>query len=161
MQDRSDLLQACKLLLGLYPSWNPMKSDAEVCPICEALIHSSKEDKREIRKMAEEEKVNIFQSCFCFPQFSSFQAKLKHMHESSLSGFMLENIPCAILPTQFVRSWRQWLLRPTENRRPDIIDNTPFLCEHDMLVFDPNVPTDLDPSITMIKRSDWDYLEGL
>jgi len=84
------------------------------------------------------------------------------MHETSLNALnMLENIPCAILPTQFLRSWRQWLLRPTENSRPDIIDNTPFICEHDLLVFDPNNPTDFDASITMIKRSDWDYLESL
>ena len=43
--------------MDLYPSWTPMPSDTELCPVCDALIHISKEDKREVRKMAEEEKV--------------------------------------------------------------------------------------------------------
>jgi len=42
-----------------------------------------------------------------------------------------------------------------------MIDNTLFICEHDKLVFDPNNPADLDPSISIIKRTEWDYLESL
>lgn len=49
--------------------------------------------------------------------------------------------------------------RPTEVQRPDSIDNTLFICEHDMLVFDPN--SDLDSSLVVIKRSDWNELETL
>jgi hypothetical protein len=52
--------QACRLLMNLYPSWEPVRSDTELCPVCDALIHISKEDKREVRKMAEEEKVSFF-----------------------------------------------------------------------------------------------------
>ena len=43
--------------MDLFPSWNPVRSDTELCPVCEALIQISKEDKREVRKMVEDEKV--------------------------------------------------------------------------------------------------------
>jgi len=85
------------------------------------------------------------------------------MHDNTLNGNMalLENVPCAIVPAHFIRSWRQWLLRPTETPRPDAVDNTPFICEHDLLAFDPNCPTDLNASLAVIKRSDWNALEML
>jgi hypothetical protein len=92
----------------------------------------------------------------------SAQARLRHMHEYALNGAMiLEPASCAVVPAQFVRSWRQWLARPTEAMRPDAVDNTVFLCEHDRLVFDPNVPADFDSSIMVIRRTDWERLEGL
>lgn len=92
-----------------------------------------------------------------------FKAKLKHMHDNALTGSTLdlENVPCAILPAQFVRSWRRWLLRPAAIPRPAMVDNTHFICEHGKLVFDPNSPGDLNITIAMVKRSDWDILEDL
>jgi hypothetical protein len=113
--------------------------------------------------MAEEEKVSHSPHITIVSQIKpSEKARLKHMNESSLnSSTVLENVPCAIVPTQFIRSWRHWLLRPTEHSRPDLINNTLFICEHDMLIFDPNNPADLDPSISIIKRTEWDYLESL
>jgi ubiquitin carboxyl-terminal hydrolase 48 len=85
------------------------------------------------------------------------------MHDNVLNGntALLENVPLAVVPAQFVRSWRQWLLRPSETVRPDAINNQPFICEHNLLVFDPNDPTDMDATIAVIKRSDWDCLEAL
>lgn len=35
-----------------------MSAEAEICAVCEALAHMSQEDKREIRKQVEEEKVH-------------------------------------------------------------------------------------------------------
>jgi len=130
----------------LFPSWKPVSTDTELCPVCEALIHTSKEDRREIRKQAEEEK-----------------ARLKHMHDNALNGntALLENVPCAIIPAQFVRSWRQWLLRPGEVARPRSIDNSQFICEHGLLCLDPNAGTDMDSSVALIRRSDWDLIEDL
>lgn len=139
--------QACELLTALYPSWVPISTDTEPCAVCDALINVSREDKRETRKRAEEEK-----------------AKLRHMHENALTGnsILLEDVPCALVPARFVRLWRQWLIRPTESPRPDTIDNTVFLCEHDKLVLDPNSSADLDVSVVaVIKRSDWNILENL
>jgi len=85
------------------------------------------------------------------------------MHDYALSGnlTLLEHVPCAIVPAQFVRSWRQWLARPTEAARPEAVDNTVFICEHEMLVLDPNIPMDLDSSVAIIKRSDWESLEEM
>ena len=45
------------LLQQLFPTWTPIASDSETCTICDAEVHISKEDKREIRKRVEEEKV--------------------------------------------------------------------------------------------------------
>ncbi|KAH9951255.1 cysteine proteinase [Amylocystis lapponica] len=138
--------EACAILHDLFPGWQAVPTNTEICPVCQAMAHISKEDKREIRRQAEEEK-----------------AKLKHMHDNALNGNtqLLENVPCAIVPAQFVRSWRQWLLRPGEVPRPDSVDNSQFICEHGLLSFDPNLGSDLDSSVALIKRSDWDVLEDL
>lgn len=84
------------------------------------------------------------------------------MYDNALSGdtLMLEDVPCALIPTAFVKKWKLWLHRPTEAPRPDSVDNLPFICEHDMLLLDPNSSTDLD-SFVVIKRSDWDILEAM
>ncbi|KAH7929713.1 cysteine proteinase [Leucogyrophana mollusca] len=139
-------MEACELLKSLFPSWVPLSTDEELCPICEASIRVSKEDKREIRRRAEDEK-----------------ARLRHMHDNALTGntLLLENVPCAVIPAQFVRSWRQWLSRPTESPRPQGVDPSQFLCHHEELVFDPNCPNDLDTSIALIQRTEWEILEGL
>lgn len=52
-----DSFQAYHILTELFPSWETLTTDAEVCAVCDALIHISKGDKREIRRKAEEEKV--------------------------------------------------------------------------------------------------------
>lgn len=85
------------------------------------------------------------------------------MHDNALNGntTLLEDVPCAIVQSHFVRSWRQWILRPGEVSRPEIVDNSLFVCEHGMLVFDPNITGDLDTSMAIIKRSDWNALEEL
>lgn len=90
------------------------------------------------------------------------QAKLKHMHDNALTGNtnLLENVPCALIPAQFVRLWRQWLFHPA-NERPESVDTLQFICEHDRLVLDPNSPGDLDATAAIIKRADWDTLETL
>ncbi|EPT06051.1 hypothetical protein FOMPIDRAFT_1034036 [Fomitopsis schrenkii] len=138
--------EARTLLKQAFPSWNPLSTHAELCPVCEALLHISKEDKREFRRRAEEEK-----------------ARLKHMHDNALNGntMLLENVPCAIVPAQFVRAWRQWILRPTEVSRPDRVDNSQFLCEHGLLALDPNVNSDMDSSIAVVKRNDWETIQEL
>lgn len=68
--------------------------------------------------------------------------------------------PCAVVPERFIRSWRQWVLRPTEVERPEIMDTTRFLCQHGLLSFDPNVDGDID-GVSYVKRGDWDQLEKL
>ena len=85
------------------------------------------------------------------------------MHDNALNGntALLEDVPCAIVPSQFVRSWRQWILRPGDVARPEAVVNSQFICEHGLLAFDPNVSGDLDASMTIIKRSDWDALGEL
>ncbi|KAF5380840.1 hypothetical protein D9615_004069 [Tricholomella constricta] len=137
---------AAELLQKLYPSWRPLSTSCEICPVCDANIHISKESKREARKQAEDEK-----------------ARLKDLHDVLLSGdtSIPENVPSSIIPVTFAKAWWQWLNRPTESARPDNIDNAAFFCEHDMLVIDPNSPTDLESSAMVIRRSDWDVLETI
>lgn len=85
------------------------------------------------------------------------------MHENALNGniSLLSDVPCALVPVDFVLAWQEWLNRPTEKIRPDKVDNTPFFCEHDMLAFDPNCSTDIDGLLVVIQRSDWDELQRL
>ncbi len=85
------------------------------------------------------------------------------MHDNALTGGtnLLEHVPCALIPAQFVRAWKQWLFNPAGRLRPDGIDNTAFICQHGLLVLDPNCPSDLDASIAIITRCDWDALENM
>ncbi|KAF8212019.1 hypothetical protein K438DRAFT_1223096 [Mycena galopus ATCC 62051] len=138
--------QACDLLRSLFPAWDPVSGDLEPCLVCDGLVNMGLEDKLEIRRRADEEK-----------------AKLKHMYENALDGnvSLLSDVPCALVPVEFVRAWRAWLSRPTEKMRPDRIHNLPFFCEHDMLAIDPNCSTDIDGLLVVIQRSDWDELARL
>ncbi|KAF8969843.1 hypothetical protein BDZ97DRAFT_1956803 [Flammula alnicola] len=139
-------VEAVELLQQLFPSWQPLSSDTETCAVCDAEVHISKEDKREARKRVEDEK-----------------ARLKFIYEPSLDSWANgpEMVSCAVLPSQFIKKWKRWLNNPCDNLRPDLVDNTPFLCEHDLLGFDPNCAADLDSTITIIQEDQWNTLQTL
>ncbi len=141
-----------------------MSTDVEACPICEAEIHESKEHKLAARKQAEDEKVStiLLQTSYS-DEYITLQARLRHMYDNALNGNMalLEDVPCAIVPAQFIRSWRQWLSKPSEYPRPNRVDNTPFICTHGLLNFDANCPNDMDSSLSIIKMIDWQVLSEL
>ncbi|KAJ7156934.1 hypothetical protein C8R43DRAFT_1183392, partial [Mycena crocata] len=139
-------VQALTLLRSLYPSWEPMPGDMEPCIVCDGLKNMGNEDRIEVRQRADDEKT-----------------KLKHMYDNALNGniSLLSDVPCALVPVVFMRAWHEWLKEPTEMVRPDRIDNTPFICEHEMLAIDPNCPTDIDGLLVVVQRSDWDELKRL
>ncbi|KAJ7047010.1 hypothetical protein C8F04DRAFT_1062446 [Mycena alexandri] len=139
-------IQAFDLLHSLFPAWDPISGNEETCLICNGLKNMGVADRIEARQRAEEEKT-----------------KLKHMYDNALNGniSLLSDVPCALVPADFVREWRQWVNRPGEKIRPDRINNAPFFCEHDMLAFDPNCSTDWEGSLVVIQRSDWDLLARL
>ncbi|KAJ7775067.1 hypothetical protein B0H16DRAFT_1672615 [Mycena metata] len=139
-------IQAFDLLHSLFPAWDPISGNEETCLICDGLKNMGDADRAEARRRADEEK-----------------NKLKHMYDNALNGniSLLSDVPCALVPADFVREWRQWVLRPHEKIRPDRINNAPFFCEHDMLAFDPNCSTDWEGSLVVIQRSDWDLLAPL
>lgn len=85
------------------------------------------------------------------------------MHDNALEGntLLLENIPCVVIPAQFVRIWRKWLSRPTDFPRPDAIDTSSLFCEHGQLAFDPNASSDWDSNVVLAQMNDWAILEGL
>lgn len=143
---RSISKEACDILLDIFPHWRPLSTTEAPCATCEAIINSSKEDKRELRKKAEDEK-----------------ARLRHMYDNALIGntLLLENVPCAVVSAHFVRLWRKWLGRPTDIPRPDAVETSTLFCEHGNLVFDPNAPNDWDCNIALIQFSEWVVLEGL
>ncbi|KAK0459838.1 uncharacterized protein EV420DRAFT_1629202 [Desarmillaria tabescens] len=137
-------VEGMEILIRLFPTWEAFSTEMEPCAVCEASIDITKADRLELRKRAENEK-----------------ARLKHLNDNELvrGVVLLEEIPCAILPTQFLRSWRRWLTRPGDFPRPEVIDNEPFFCHHRLLIFDPNCATDMDSALAVVKRSDWDILE--
>ncbi|KAK0210866.1 hypothetical protein DFS33DRAFT_1252154 [Desarmillaria ectypa] len=137
-------VEGMEILTRLFPTWEAFSTEMEPCAVCEAFIDITKADRLELRKRAENEK-----------------ARLKHLNDNELvrGVVLLEEIPCAILPTHFLRSWRRWLTRPSDFPRPEVIDNEPFFCHHRLLIFDPNCATDMDSALAVVKRSDWDILE--
>ncbi|KAI0293067.1 hypothetical protein BC826DRAFT_1016774 [Russula brevipes] len=137
--------KAFALLKTLFPSWVTLTDVVGPCTVCDALAEHSREDKRELRKKAEEEK-----------------GRLKHTQENALNGntALLENVTCALVPASFVREWKLWILRPGHHPRPACLDNSPFLCDHGLLALDLN-GGDLDRSVCLVRRPDWDALEEL
>lgn len=51
--------QAFTLLKTLFPSWVTLSDAVGLCAVCDTLAETSREDKRELRKKAEEEKVDL------------------------------------------------------------------------------------------------------
>jgi ubiquitin carboxyl-terminal hydrolase 48 len=49
--------KAGDIIKGLFPQWVPRSTQEELCAVCEATINMSREDKRELRRKAEDEKV--------------------------------------------------------------------------------------------------------
>jgi hypothetical protein len=75
---------------------------------------------------------------------------------------LLEDTPCAIVPAQFLRGWKQWLLHPTQDARPTVIDTESFFCEHQHLILDPNDSADADlRMVAFVKMDDWFILERM
>lgn len=62
-----NVYQAVQLLQSIFPSWQPLSGDTETCAICDAEVHMSKEDKKEVRRRIEEEKVFPLDVTAIFP----------------------------------------------------------------------------------------------
>ncbi|KAG7092629.1 hypothetical protein E1B28_008972 [Marasmius oreades] len=71
-----------------------------------------------------------------------------------------ENKTLAIIPSSFLHRWRLWLTRPTEYERPESLDNTVFLCEHDMLTFDPET-YEIENDVAAILYTEWQTLKQI
>ncbi|KAJ7581164.1 hypothetical protein C8J56DRAFT_866417 [Mycena floridula] len=136
--------QAAELIKTLYPYWKPLSTELAPCEVCENILELEEGDRRELKKQVETEKSN-----------------LRDMFNNGLGGTTTFHIkiPCAFVPIAFVRTWRDWLLRPADNDRPNDLDNTSFFCEHQHLNFDPNHLNDWQDTCALIKRSEWDLLE--
>ncbi|KAJ4487816.1 cysteine proteinase [Lentinula aciculospora] len=133
-------IEACRILTSLFPQWKPSSVTDESCSVCEVMASERKANNFEHRKQAEIEK-----------------AKLKHMLEyASDKDLFFENVSCALIPLDFLRSWRRWAHKPMEVARPNELDNSVFLCEHEMLNLD---FSDIGSTAAIIKRAEWDLLE--
>jgi len=51
--------EGAQIIRILYPSWNPPSTGAGVCTVCQASASKSRESNRDLRKRAEDEKVNL------------------------------------------------------------------------------------------------------
>ncbi|KAG7092641.1 hypothetical protein E1B28_008981 [Marasmius oreades] len=140
-------VQACEVLTTLFPQWKPISVDEEPCPVCDALLYERKTNSLGHRKRAEEEK-----------------AKLKRMFDyagiTETNNLFHENETLAIIPSSFLHRWRLWLTRPTEYERPESLDNTVFLCEHDMLTFDPET-YEIENDVAAILYTEWQTLKQI
>ena len=156
--------QAKEILLSVFPSWQPPSTATETCAVCEAQASISKEGKKDLRKKAEEEKV-----CGLLPPLfwkalllihRIVQSKLKFMNSITYAFFSGTSPPlCAVIPSTFYRAWKRWVDSPTSHPRPTGVDNSHFLCEsHSLLLYDPNCSEEIESTITIIRRDEWDEL---
>ncbi|KAH8116817.1 cysteine proteinase [Phellopilus nigrolimitatus] len=138
--------EAVELLKRLFPAWDPPDWDAEVCAACDVVVHQSKESKLEQRRKAENEK-----------------ALLHRLHNDKVFGrqSIMDNIPCAIVPSAFIHEWTSWLVKPGEARRPVAIDNSYMLCDHGLLNVDLSDEFDFDDTLAVVTRAEWDLLQNL
>jgi len=91
----------------------------------------------------------------------ALQVQLFDIYDNTFDGdSCIQSGPCAVVPADFVKSWKQWLSFPMDSPRPGVLDNSIFFCEHDLLLFDPNSTLDLDSSMLIVHRRDWETLES-
>lgn len=137
-------LEAHEFLLSLFPSWQTLTRNAEVCGECAGAFYEHKEGRRDASREGAAEK-----------------ALLRALFEDTLDDLKYaRDTPCALVPSEFVRQWRQWVSRPANTSRPTQIDTGIFVCEHGMLNVDPNLPLDMESShLSVIRLSDWDALK--
>jgi len=66
-------------------------------------------------------------------------------------------------PVDFMERWRSFVTKPADNARPEMIDNSNLLCEHDLFLFDLGNPVDRDniEGLSIIKEEEWSYLKSL
>ena len=154
--------QATELLKRLFPTWTPLGSETETCAVCDALVHISKEDKRENRRLVENEKVGLSVLSPIFTYSSPpWKALLKFIYEPGLDSWAsgVAHNSFAVVPSHFVKTWRRWVAQPNVTAKPVAFDNDIFFCEHNKLVFDPNDSTDMDSSIVLIQQDEWKILQ--
>jgi len=90
------------------------------------------------------------------------QSRLRRMYDNDFSSQtpLLEDTPLCVIPGAFLQDWKQWLFRPTEFPRPPSVDTAALLCEHNLLLVDPNSTGDMD-SLSVVTMTDWEILGGL
>ncbi|KAF8623508.1 hypothetical protein AX15_006291 [Amanita polypyramis BW_CC] len=137
-------IQGVEFLKRLFPEWNPPSAYEEPCAICSAQFYASREDRKGIKKQAGEEKAQLF-----------------GLYDNTFDGdSCIQSGPCAVISAEFAKSWKQWQDFPVDKPRPGTIDNTIFICGHGKLLFDPNCSSDLDSSMLVIHRHDWETLKS-
>lgn len=90
--------KAVQLLQSIFPSWDPLNGDTETCAICDAEVHVSKEDKKEVRRRIEEEKVILLDVTVIFlligyprPAWNSFMNLPWTYGRATLRWFLLQS----------------------------------------------------------------------
>lgn len=67
----------------------------------------------------------------------------------------------ALIGADFFRRWRAWISRPHDRPRPETIDNSWLLCQHNQLLVDPSISQDLGTTVLLISLKDWDHFMDL
>ncbi|KAF9907802.1 hypothetical protein EC991_010494 [Linnemannia zychae] len=90
--------------------------------------------------------------------------------KKELSGMKTRCSPSKILPGhlyyavsgEFMEKWQSFVKDPTNNKRPDMVDNSELLCKHNLFRFDFDDPVDQrnDDDISLIGERDWSYLRA-
>ncbi|EJD02420.1 cysteine proteinase [Fomitiporia mediterranea MF3/22] len=139
-------LEAVKLLQRIFQDWEPPPWDAETCPACDVDVHISKESKLEQRKKAENEK-----------------AKFNRLNEENIFGQygILQNSTFAVVPSEFIHSWRKWLVKPGDSPRVTEINTQSMLCPHERLILDLSEEADFDEDVAVLTMSEWEQLQTL
>ncbi|KAI9333964.1 hypothetical protein BDR26DRAFT_867537, partial [Obelidium mucronatum] len=102
----------------------PRNDVAEHCSVCEMEHQALLNDKAGMREIASLEKSKL--------------RKLADGKQSSSTLIPTKASCFYLVPGGFIEHWRKFLRNPNQVNRPGEIDNRIFICEHDLLCFDPS-----------------------
>ncbi|GAA5968088.1 hypothetical protein JCM11641_003725 [Rhodosporidiobolus odoratus] len=134
---------AARVLKTIFKGWRPLV--LESCEECEG------EMVREVGDM-EALKLRILKS-------------IEGMFQTRLAGLRLaisaDEEAHYALPHAWCRNWNSWSLQrgATHKSRPGPIDNSPFLCQHDLLCLDLKREVQQGNHIGVVTQKEWKYLE--
>ncbi|BGP13819.1 hypothetical protein JCM10213_006348 [Rhodosporidiobolus nylandii] len=139
---------AASVLKKLFKGWKPM--DGVSCSICEGTMEVDKERSEENKQVAVKEKKVL--------------KALENMFQSRLTGQRLpissDNEAHFVVPREWCRQWCSWAKQrnPDHKARPGVIDNSGFLCEHDLLCLDLVREVEGQNNVEVVGVKEWKYL---
>ncbi|KAG8769316.1 hypothetical protein FRC15_004641 [Serendipita sp. 397] len=137
--------KSLSFIQGLFPEWEPPLTSSESCVLCESYAASDSAMKEEAVAVSVKERESL--------------RILKSMNPLTNGKIVLTGVTYALIPTNWVRSWMSWIGEPRRHSRPADVDNSIFLCSHDLLALDPCDATSLmNTDLSLVTLMQWEKI---